>query len=235
MLKMLIYGYILLLKLLMLNVLYLDFSLKVNQDMCFLSLHTRIHHWSVLSLINCKSSGAINWSSLVFLSLTYQKLTDDMLEKVLSCCPNLELGYVLGFHRLEISSVKLTSLSINYYENENIDLRLKIVAPHINHVELLGCCDEIRLQQEMWLHLSLQTFFHILMILHMKDETRRSVDISKNFFIVFPMSRILDWVTGASRLIHTLHCKKFSFFFSVLQHFICYWVHEFSNCNSAIT
>ncbi|MCD7464994.1 hypothetical protein HAX54_000346 [Datura stramonium] len=104
------------------------------------------------TLINCElnPSGSINWSNLVFLSMTYLKLTDDMLEKVLSGCPNLEsleLGFVLGFHRLDISSVKLTSLSINYYQNENLDLRLKILAPHIKHFELLGCCDEICLEQ----------------------------------------------------------------------------------------
>ncbi|KAJ8526634.1 hypothetical protein K7X08_029111 [Anisodus acutangulus] len=71
-----------------------------------------------------------------------------MLEKVLFGCPNLEsleLHNVLSILRLEISSLKLTSLSIKDYQNENHDLCLEIVAPHIKYLQLLGYCDKIRL------------------------------------------------------------------------------------------
>ncbi|XP_070048400.1 F-box protein At5g03100-like isoform X1 [Nicotiana tomentosiformis] len=105
-----------------------------------------------LILINCelKPSGSVNWNSLVFLSIASLNLTDNMLEKILSGCPNLEhleLDCVLGISRLEISSVKLTFLSLKDYQNKNPDLSpLEILAPHIKYFELLGFCNEIRLR-----------------------------------------------------------------------------------------
>ncbi|XP_060208546.1 F-box/LRR-repeat protein 25-like [Lycium barbarum] len=105
-----------------------------------------------LKLVNCElnPSGSINWSSLVFLAIACLNLTDDVLEKVLPGCSNLESLELVGdlaVRRLEISSVKLTSLTIRDFQNENLDRRLKILAPHIKYFELLGCCDEICLQQ----------------------------------------------------------------------------------------
>ncbi|MCD7464996.1 hypothetical protein HAX54_000348 [Datura stramonium] len=105
-----------------------------------------------LILMKCelKPSGSINWSSLNFLSMASLNLTDDVLEKVLSGCPNLEhleLENVLGISRLEVTSVKLTYLSIKNYQNENDDVRLEILAPHLKCFELSGFCDEICLQQ----------------------------------------------------------------------------------------
>uniref|UniRef100_A0A1S3WYP6 F-box/LRR-repeat protein 25-like n=1 Tax=Nicotiana tabacum TaxID=4097 RepID=A0A1S3WYP6_TOBAC len=86
-------------------------------------------------------TGSVNWSSLVSLSLVSLPLTDGVMEKVLSGCPNLEcleLDSVSGIHRLEISSVKLRELSIQDYINENPDLWLEILAPFIQNLQLLG-------------------------------------------------------------------------------------------------
>ncbi|KAK4338092.1 hypothetical protein RND71_042579 [Anisodus tanguticus] len=58
---------------------------------------------------------------------------------------SLELHNVLSILRLEISSLKLTYLSIKDNQNENHDLCLEILAPHIKYLQLLGYCDKIRL------------------------------------------------------------------------------------------
>nr|XP_018629347.1 putative F-box/LRR-repeat protein At3g28410 [Nicotiana tomentosiformis] len=107
---------------------------------------------SDLALWYCQlnPTGSVNWSSLVSFSLGSLPLTDVVMEKVLSGCPNLEcleLDSVSGIHLLEISSVKLRELTIQDYGNENPDLWLEILAPYIQKLELLGYCSEIRIRQ----------------------------------------------------------------------------------------
>ncbi|XP_009783057.1 F-box/LRR-repeat protein At3g03360-like [Nicotiana sylvestris] len=95
-------------------------------------------------------SGSVNWSSLVSLSFGCLELTEGVIEKVLSGCPNLErlnLEGVGGIHHLEISSVKLRELIIEDYANENNDLELEILAPYIQTLKLFGYCSEIRIRQ----------------------------------------------------------------------------------------
>ncbi|KAJ8531341.1 hypothetical protein K7X08_026775 [Anisodus acutangulus] len=121
-------------------------------------LSARWRNTSLRNLVlgNCQlnPSGSVNWSSLVSLSIGDLSLTEGVMEKVLSGCPNLErleLDKVCGMRRLEISSVKLIKLIIiTNYETEIADEythRLETFAPYIQHLELLGlCCDENRLQ-----------------------------------------------------------------------------------------
>ncbi|XP_019070657.2 putative F-box/LRR-repeat protein At3g28410 isoform X1 [Solanum lycopersicum] len=81
-------------------------------------------------------------------------MTEGVMEKVLSGCPNLEcleLDKVVGVRRLDITSVKLRKLIVTIYETESDDDDedhcLKIHAPHILHLELLGLCyDKIHFQ-----------------------------------------------------------------------------------------
>ncbi|XP_015166303.1 F-box/LRR-repeat protein At3g03360-like [Solanum tuberosum] len=73
---------------------------------------------------------------------------DGVMEKVLSGCPNLEyleLEDFSGIYRLEISSVKLRELIIREYKNENHDLELKLLAPYIKKLQIVGLCSEIRI------------------------------------------------------------------------------------------
>ncbi|XP_016486109.2 F-box protein At5g03100 [Nicotiana tabacum] len=107
---------------------------------------------SYLALRYCQlnPTGSVNWSSLVSLSLGSLPLTDGVMEKVLSGCPNLEcleLDSVSGIHRLEISSVKLTKLTIRNYLSENPDLWLEILAPYIQNLQLSGYCINICIRQ----------------------------------------------------------------------------------------
>ncbi|KAK4729500.1 hypothetical protein R3W88_022488 [Solanum pinnatisectum] len=82
-------------------------------------------------------------------------MTEGVMEKILSGCPNLEcleLDKVVGIRRLEISSVKLRKLILTIYETESAadddeDYCLEIHAPHIRHLELTGLCyDKIHFQ-----------------------------------------------------------------------------------------
>ncbi|XP_059315793.1 F-box/LRR-repeat protein At3g03360-like [Lycium ferocissimum] len=94
--------------------------------------------------------GSVHWSSLVSLSFGFNDLTEGVMEKVLSGCPNLgclELNQVWGIQSLKISSVKLRELTIRDYYDENHDIWLEISAPHIQKLELLGLCTEIRIVQ----------------------------------------------------------------------------------------
>uniref|UniRef100_M1BL26 F-box family protein n=1 Tax=Solanum tuberosum TaxID=4113 RepID=M1BL26_SOLTU len=106
-----------------------------------------------LNLQYCKlklePSVNVNWSNLVSLSVGYVKLTERVMGKILSGCPNLEcllLDFIWGFDRLEISNVKLKKLTINSYETSECDVWLEILAPHIQNLELLGYSSGIRLK-----------------------------------------------------------------------------------------
>ncbi|PHT58299.1 Histidinol-phosphate aminotransferase, chloroplastic [Capsicum baccatum] len=89
---------------------------------------------------------SVNWSSLISLSIGFVELADDVMEKVLSGCPNLEdlnLESVSGINRLEISSEKLRTLLLENYD----DSLLEIIAPHIETLQICGPCSEIRIGQ----------------------------------------------------------------------------------------
>lgn len=91
----------------------------------------------------------VNWRNLVSLSVGYVKLTEGVMRKILSGCPNLEcllLDFVWGFDRLEISNVKLKKLTLNSYETSDGDVWLEILAPHIQSLVLLGYSSGIRLE-----------------------------------------------------------------------------------------
>ncbi|KAG5589290.1 hypothetical protein H5410_039804 [Solanum commersonii] len=118
-----------------------------------------------LNLQYCKlklePSVNVNWSNLVSLSVGYVKLTEGVMRKILSGCPNLEcllLDFIWGFDRLEISNVKLKKLTINSYETSECDVWLEILAPHIQNLELLGYSSGIRLRNVAAL---VTAFFHI--------------------------------------------------------------------------
>ncbi|XP_019254977.1 PREDICTED: F-box/LRR-repeat protein 25-like [Nicotiana attenuata] len=101
-----------------------------------------------LVLRGCKLSppGRVNWSRLVSLSIGDLELTGGIMGEVLSGCPNLEcleLYSVSGIHRLEISNLKLRKLIIE----ENMDGKLEILAPYIQHLQLSGFCPDINLRQ----------------------------------------------------------------------------------------
>ncbi|KAK6781680.1 hypothetical protein RDI58_019476 [Solanum bulbocastanum] len=103
-----------------------------------------------LSYCQLNPCGSVNWSNLVSLSIGNTELTDGAAEKVLSGCPNLEcleLRKVSGIQRLEIRSVKLRELTIEEYYDKNHDIWLEIIAPHIKHLEIIGMCSEIRIEQ----------------------------------------------------------------------------------------
>ncbi|XP_016444918.1 F-box protein At5g03100-like [Nicotiana tabacum] len=134
-----------------------DFAYKFPQ---FAYKNTTLRNL-VLDSCRLNPSGSVNWSSLVSLSIGHLKLTDIMLEKILSGCPNLEsleLDSVLGISRLEISSAKLRKLIILNDENDENDRynkwheedtnSLEIFAPYIQNLVLSGFFyDEIRLQE----------------------------------------------------------------------------------------
>ncbi|KAK6781880.1 hypothetical protein RDI58_019676 [Solanum bulbocastanum] len=131
--------------------LWVHFATKVAMVECFTLGFDKNKYLKSLDLRKCdlNPSGSINWSSLTSLSIASLNLKDGVLEKVLSGCPNLEdleLKNVLGISRLEVSSVKLTYLSIHDCQNENDDIQIEIFAPHLKYLELFGYCNKICLQ-----------------------------------------------------------------------------------------
>ncbi|XP_059315100.1 uncharacterized protein LOC132065634 [Lycium ferocissimum] len=103
----------------------------------------------VLRHCQLNPSGSINWRNLVSLSIMRLNLTEGVMEKVLSGCPNLEclqLDYFWGIHHLEISNVKLRKLILINYETDGSDVWLEILAPYIQSLQLMGSCSEIRLR-----------------------------------------------------------------------------------------
>ncbi|XP_006357011.2 putative F-box protein At1g49610 isoform X1 [Solanum tuberosum] len=105
-----------------------------------------------LELRNCQLNprATVDWTNLSSLKIGYIDLTDDAMEKILSGSPNLkslELDNFSGLQRLEINSVKLTQLMIESYYNDNDEIWLEIVAPHLQHLEVLELCSEIRIGQ----------------------------------------------------------------------------------------
>ncbi|KAL3329964.1 hypothetical protein AABB24_034033 [Solanum stoloniferum] len=108
----------------------------------------------MLGCCRLRPSGNVKWSNLVSLSIGDAGMTEGVMEKILSGCPNLEcleLDKVVGIRFLEISSVKLRKLIVMIYDRESgvddQDYCLEIHAPHIRRLELLGLCyDQIHFQ-----------------------------------------------------------------------------------------
>nr|XP_016434054.1 PREDICTED: F-box/LRR-repeat protein 25-like isoform X1 [Nicotiana tabacum] len=104
----------------------------------------------VLSMLKVNPSGSVNWSSLISLSIGDLNLTEDVMEKILSGCPNLEclkLDSVKGIRRLEISSVKLRELIIEDQYFHNHDFCFEILGPYIQNLQILSFYSTICLQQ----------------------------------------------------------------------------------------
>ncbi|WMV20300.1 hypothetical protein MTR67_013685 [Solanum verrucosum] len=72
-----------------------------------------------LDVQNCGFNNVvISWNSLKSIKLGYLRLTDDDMVKLLSGCPALEtmeLYSFIGFHRLEINSLKLKTRKLKDY------------------------------------------------------------------------------------------------------------------------
>ena len=105
----------------------------------------------MLGYCRLRPSGNVKWRNLVSLSIGDAVMTEGVMEKVLSGCPNLEcleLDKVVGIRCLDITSAKLTKLIVTIYETDyDEDHCLEIHAPHIRHLELLGLCyDKIHFQ-----------------------------------------------------------------------------------------
>ncbi|XP_004244670.1 F-box/LRR-repeat protein 25-like [Solanum lycopersicum] len=91
----------------------------------------------------------VNWRGIVSLSFTGMDLTDGVMQKILSGCPNLEcLKFYgcCGLHPLEISNVKLRKLIIDNSEITECDPWLDILAPYIQKLKISGWCEVIRLR-----------------------------------------------------------------------------------------
>lgn len=95
-----------------------------------------------LVLVFCRldANAVIAWKSLKSIKLEWMVLSDDHIVNLLSGCPaleTLELSVFMGFSRLEIMSSKLKRLIlISYFDAEEIDSSLNIVAPYIQHLEI---------------------------------------------------------------------------------------------------
>ncbi|XP_049394887.1 putative F-box/LRR-repeat protein At5g02930 [Solanum stenotomum] len=103
-----------------------------------------------LDVQNCGFNNVvISWNSLKSIKLGYLRLTDDDMVKLLSGCPALEtmeLYSFIGFHRLEINSLKLKTLKLKDYVRVggNGD-DLEILSPYIQNLEISGEDLECRL------------------------------------------------------------------------------------------
>ncbi|XP_059294419.1 F-box/LRR-repeat protein 25-like [Lycium ferocissimum] len=102
----------------------------------------------VLNNLKLNPSGSVNWTSLTSLSIANMELTNGVMEKLLSGCPNLEclkLEEVWGIQRLEINSLKLRKLTIQEYEYK--DFWFEILAPYVENLQVNCFCGEIRMQR----------------------------------------------------------------------------------------
>ncbi|KAK4348157.1 hypothetical protein RND71_034496 [Anisodus tanguticus] len=98
----------------------------------------------VLSDCQLNPSGRVSWTGLISLSISHLKLTDGVMENILSGCSNLEslqLEWVCGLRRLEISSEKLTKLILKS-SGENL---LEISAPYVKKLQILDSCNRMAL------------------------------------------------------------------------------------------
>lgn len=96
-----------------------------------------------LDVQNCGFNNVvISWNSLKSIKLGYLRLTDDDMVKLLSGCPALEtmeLYSFIGFHRLEINSLKLKTLKLKDYVRVGGNGNdLEILAPYIQNLEISG-------------------------------------------------------------------------------------------------
>ncbi|XP_016445229.1 F-box protein At5g03100-like isoform X2 [Nicotiana tabacum] len=88
----------------------------------------------------------IEWKYLKSLKLNYIFIDDDDIAKILSGCPaleTLELSSFDGFRRLEITSSNLKRLTLDRYWwfYGRVEDPLEIIAPYLQHLEILGDLD----------------------------------------------------------------------------------------------
>nr|XP_009612640.1 F-box/LRR-repeat protein At5g02910-like isoform X3 [Nicotiana tomentosiformis] len=88
----------------------------------------------------------IEWKYLKSLKLNYIFIDDDDIAKILSGCPaleTLELSSFDGFRRLEITSSNLKRLTLDrcWWFYGRVEDPLEIIAPYLQHLEILGDLD----------------------------------------------------------------------------------------------
>uniref|UniRef100_M1DGJ8 Ubiquitin-protein ligase n=1 Tax=Solanum tuberosum TaxID=4113 RepID=M1DGJ8_SOLTU len=128
-----------------------DFELECESGYEFPQFAYKNKSWRNLDLGFCTLNplANVNWSGIVSLSFSYTYLTDDVMENILSGCPNLEclkFYHFFGFRRLEIRNVKSRKLVIeNLNHDDERDVWLEIISPYIQNLKILGSCHEISL------------------------------------------------------------------------------------------
>ncbi|KAA8515361.1 hypothetical protein F0562_018409 [Nyssa sinensis] len=97
-----------------------------------------------LSLFVFEPSDVISWRSLKNFSLEYLGLNEDIIERILSGCPLLEvleLYNFMGFRRLDVTSPSLRTLKLKdfWYSCDDDDgALLEILAPNLRSLEISG-------------------------------------------------------------------------------------------------
>ncbi|KAK4367851.1 hypothetical protein RND71_011643 [Anisodus tanguticus] len=105
----------------------------------------------ILKCMLCKFSEdcVLNWTSLKSLTLGYLLLKDEIIEQIMSNCPQLEylkLRSFCGFNRLHITSPKCRRLQLIDHEHPHCGdwgsfettCCFEIVAPYVQHLEISG-------------------------------------------------------------------------------------------------
>ncbi|KAF8391421.1 hypothetical protein HHK36_023726 [Tetracentron sinense] len=95
-----------------------------------------------LSFCLVRPRGLICWRLLKNLSLAYVELSDNLIQKMLSGSPSLEvldLCECTGLKHLDFTSTRLKKLTIrDYFDSENSDDVLKISAPNLQSLGIFG-------------------------------------------------------------------------------------------------
>ncbi|KAA8515346.1 hypothetical protein F0562_018424 [Nyssa sinensis] len=98
-----------------------------------------------LSLCVFEPSGVISWRLLKNLSLEYLESNEDMIERILSSCPLLEvleLSNFMGFRRLDVTSPSLRTLKLKDFwyscDDDDDGALLEILALNLRSLEISG-------------------------------------------------------------------------------------------------
>ncbi|KAG5591766.1 hypothetical protein H5410_042280 [Solanum commersonii] len=172
-----------------------------------ISTHRDLHYWRSCQKIR-KFKLIVDFPR----TESYTYLTDDVMEKILSGCPNLEclkFYHFFGFRRLEIRNVKSRKLVIeNLNHDDERDVWFEIIAPYIQNLKILGSCHGISLRNVPSLVPAVLNFDFNFTFEEGEEEDplqrkRKESTCLRNFFTVLPMSRSLNWVPGASSLLQS--------------------------------
>ncbi|XP_060198787.1 putative F-box protein At1g49610 [Lycium barbarum] len=135
---------------------WISFAVERKVEDVRLSSYEDVAFELPISMCTCSSLITLDWSSCVFdkesviqwkslksLKLEYISIDDDDLAKILSGCPaleNMELSFFNGFRRLEITSSNFKRLTLARYWcfYETLEDHLEIIAPYLQHLEILG-------------------------------------------------------------------------------------------------